>query len=109
MKAITILTRCRNAEQDMRRIGQQIRQRREAMESVSPSMDAIGGGHGSAVNNKMADIIARIDELERELKQRQREHRAEVVASCTLLDGLPEAESAVLHKYYLMGSEHRLV
>lgn len=102
MKAIMILTRCRNAERDERRIRQQIAQRREAMESVTPNMDAVGGGHGSAQSDKMAALVAQIDELERELKQRQKEHRVEVVAGCTLLDRLPEGESAVLHKYYLM-------
>lgn len=79
-----ILTRCRNAERDKQRIRQQMMRRREAIESVTPSMDAADGGHGSA-QDKMAAFVARLDELERELSRRQREHRAEIVAACTLL------------------------
>ena len=48
MRAITILQRCREAEQDLRRIRQRIERRREAAESVTPRINA-GGRMESAV------------------------------------------------------------
>ena len=47
MRAITILQRCREAEQDLRRIRQRIERRREAAESVTPRINA-GGGRSTA-------------------------------------------------------------
>lgn len=101
MKAITILARCRNADSEIRRIKQRIEQRREAAESVTPRMDAIGGGRGTSEPDKIAAFVAAIDELERRLEAREQARRVEVVAACVLLETLPETESAVLHQYYI--------
>lgn len=101
MKAITILKRCRDAEQDMRRIRQRIQQRREAAESVTQRVDAIGGGRGTAEPDKIAAFVAAITELDADLKAREQARRVEVAAACVLLDCLPENESAVLHQFYI--------
>lgn len=103
MKAITIFTRCRAAEGDMRRIRQRIQQRREAAASVAPQGTGIGGGHGTSEPDKMSAFVAAIDELESELKAREQARSVEVAAACVLLDALPEMESAVLHRFYIRG------
>ena len=113
MKAITILARCRNADSEIRRIQQRIRQRREAAESVTPKMDAIGGGRGTSEPDKIAAFVAAIVELEQRLEAREQARRVEVVAACVLLEALPENESAVLHQYYIQrqkvpGIAHKL-
>ena len=101
MKAMTVLTRCRNAEGDKRRIRQRIAQRRDAMACISPRMDATGGGRGTAEPDKIGAFVAAVDALERELKLREQAQSVEIAAACTLLDTLPASESAVLHEYYV--------
>ncbi len=105
MKAVTILKRCRSAEADKRRIRQRIQQRREAMVCVTPRLDAAGGGRGASDGDKMTAYVSAIDDLEQALYQREQERMAEVAAACALLDMLPAAESAVLHKYYVLGAK----
>jgi chromosome segregation ATPase len=101
MKAMTMLDRCRNAESDMRRLRQRIQQRREAAECITPKVDAIGGGRGTSDPDKIATLVAAINELEAELKAREQARRVEAAAACALLDALPEYESAVLHQFYV--------
>ena len=100
MRAITILQRCREAEQDLRRIRQRIERRREAAESVTPRINA-GGGRSTAESDKIAAFVAAITELEADLRGREQARRVEVAAACVLLDCLPENESAVLHQFYI--------
>lgn len=102
MNAITILARCRCAEGDLRRICQQIARRREAMERITPVLDAVGG-RGSPSMDKMTAYAADVAELEAAYHRRAKERQAEIAAACQLLDVLPESEGAVLHKYYVMG------
>ena len=100
MRAITIMQRCRDAEQDLRRIRQRIERRREAAESVTPRINA-GGGRSTAEPDKIAAFVAAITELEADLRGREQARRVEVAAACVLLDRLPETEGAVLHQYYV--------
>ena len=101
MKATTILSRCRNAEADMRRLKQRIQQRREAAECITPTLDGVGGGRGAGGPDKIGALVAGIDELERKLRAREEARNVEVAAACVLLDTLPGSESAVLHAYYI--------
>lgn len=100
MKAMTILRRCRNAEQDMRRIQQCIQRRRDAAESITARPDGVGG-RSTGEADKLSAFVASITELEAQLRQREMALRAEVAAACVLLDYLPDTESAVLHQYYI--------
>lgn len=102
MKAITILERCRDAEGDMRRIRQRIQQRREASECITPKPGSSEGrGRAPAEPDKIASIVASIDELENDLAKREQARRAEVSAACALIDMLPESISTVMHKHYV--------
>ncbi len=105
MKAMTILTRCRNAAADERRIAQQIQRRRDAMNCITPRMDTTGGGRGTAEPDKIGAFVAAVAELERRLRLRQQAHSIEIAAACALLDTLPESESTILHEYYVKGGK----
>ena len=102
MDAIKLLERCRCAEGDLMRIARRMARRQEAVERITPTLDAVGG-RGSPSTDKMTAYAADIAELEEALRQRERERQAEIAAACQLLDVLPEDEGAVLHKYYVMG------
>ena len=101
MKAITILKRCRKAEAEKRRIRQRIEQRRDAIACITPRMDSVGGGRGTAEPDKIGAFVAAVAELENRLKLREQAHSVEIAAACTLLDTLPEAESGILYAYYV--------
>lgn len=105
MKAMTILTRCRNAEADERRIRQRISQRRDAIACMTPHVNAIGGGRGTSEPDKIGAFVAAVTELEERLKLRQQARSVEIAAACTLLDALPEAESSIVHQYYVKGGK----
>jgi len=100
MKAMTILTRCRRAEDDLRRIQQRIQQRREAAESVVPKTDRVGA-RGAAHPDWMGENLAAVSEQEARLTARERAYMAEVDAVCLILDRLTETESAVLYQFYI--------
>ena len=105
MKAMTILTRCRNAEADERRIRQRISQRRDAIACMTPRINAIGGGRGTSETDKIGAFVAAVTELEERLRLRQQAHSVEIAAVCTLLDVLPEAESSIVHEFYVKGAK----
>lgn len=106
MEAITILERCRNAAGDIRRMTQSIRQRREALYSISPSQaDPNGGSRSQGDQDKIGKLLADIDALETSLKARKQTRPVELAAACVLLDQLPELESEVLHSYYIKHEE----
>ena len=100
MNGLTILKRCRTADGDMTRIRQRIQRRREAMECITPRMDA-AGGRGPAESDKVSAFVAAITQLEAELAARDQARSAEVASACVLLDTLPDVEGSVLHAYYV--------
>lgn len=99
MGAMTILKRCRGAKEEMERIRRRVARRRDAMTSITQAPSEGGGGGGS--DDRYASFVSAIDEYESLLKRRDACYRAELSASCTLLEELPETESAVLYDYYV--------
>ena len=98
MGALTILRRCRGAKEEMERIQRRVARRRDAMTSITQAPSE-GGGGGS--DDRYASFVSAIDEYESLLKRRDACYRAELSASCALLEELPETESAVLYDYYV--------
>ena len=91
MNAMTIMRRCRAAQDDIERIQQRIEQRRDLLDSISaPPMDPNGGGRGSGDKDKTGRILADIDLLEREKAARQEAWNAERVAALSLLEMVPD-------------------
>ena len=102
MQAMAILKRVRNAENELARIRQMIRQRRDMLDSIgAPALNPNGGGHGTPDPDKNGRIYGDIDELERELKKRQERIAAEMASGLALIDMAPEQEGKVLYRYYL--------
>lgn len=102
MKAMTILKRCRAAQTDEERLRERIWQRREVLESVSaPQGDPNGGSRVQGDRDKIGSILGDIDQLERELQERQEAELAEKAAAVVLLDMVPDLERKVLFDYYV--------
>lgn len=101
MNALELLTRCRDAESDMRRIEARIAQRRDALERITACYAPREGGSGSVSSDKMADMIAAIDELERCLQKRKQAYAAECTAACDLIGRLNEREAQVIDGAYM--------
>ena len=102
MKAMTILKRCRAAQTDEERLRERIWQRREVLESVSaPQGDPNGGSRAQGDRDKIGSILGDIDQLERELQERQEAELAEKAAAVVLLDMVPDLERKVLFDYYV--------
>lgn len=102
MKAIIILKRCRAAKSDIERLEQRLEQRREVLDSLSaPVADPNGGSRGTGDMDKIGRIYADIDEIEREIAARREASEAEKVASCAILDMVPDLERMVLYDYYV--------
>lgn len=99
---MTILKRCRGAADDIRRLEQRIRQRQEALDIGGMRLNPIGGGKGTAEQDRMALMAAEVDEIEREKQDREDARRAEIASAVLLLEMLPELESGVLHRYYVL-------
>lgn len=104
MNALTIFTRCREAEDDVRRLKMRIQQRRDALTSITaPPPDPNGGSHGTGTGDRIGTLAIDITDLEAQLQHRNERRRAEVAAACVLLDCLPEYQSRVMSYYYLQG------
>lgn len=102
MNAMTILQRCRDAEEDQKEIQESIDKRRELLTSLSaPQADPNGGSRGSGDQDKIGRILAEIDQLERQLKRREEELSAEKVAACVLTDAMGGLGGSVLYDYYV--------
>lgn len=102
MNAMTIMRRCREARNDVERLQQRIDQRRDVLNSLSaPQADPNGGSRGSGDKDKIGRILAEIDELERKRDARWEEEEAEKVATCALVDMVPELEGKILFLYYV--------
>ena len=102
MDAITILKRCRGAEEDLERLRQRLQQRHEILTAIgAPQPDPIGGGRGSVDPDKYGRIMADIDQLERQMQSRQEDYRAEAAAAAALMDLVPDLEGKVLYSYYV--------
>lgn len=102
MKAITILTRCREAKRDIEQLERRIDQRHDVLTSLSaPQADPNGGSRGSGDKDKIGRIYAEIDALERERDARKDAEKAENAAALSLVDMVPDLEGKILFDYYV--------
>ena len=103
MQAMTILRRCRAAKHDISRLKMRESQREDAMRRIGGMrMDANGGGKGSPDPDKMGRLAGDLDEIQRERKDREEAYIAETNSALQLLNMVPEMESGILHRYYLL-------
>lgn len=88
MTAMDVLQRCQRADGDMRRIREKIDRYRDSAARLNP-VPTCAPAHGDGETDKMAAIMAEIDELERMIGRREREYQAELVAANRLIDMVP--------------------
>lgn len=100
MTALEILRRCRAAANEIWEIEQRIQNRKVAMASAS-SPQVGTEGRSNVHTDKMAQMAADVDELERMRQDREDARRAEVAAGCILLDRLPPTDSSLMTLYYI--------
>ncbi|MDD3410335.1 MAG: hypothetical protein PHY12_05960 [Eubacteriales bacterium] len=102
MNAIDILNRCRNAQNELRRLEERINRYRACATDTSAHINPNGRVQGSG-GDSLSEFAAEISDCTAEYEKRQREYKAESYCACKLLDGLPEVECTVLYRFYLGG------
>jgi hypothetical protein len=95
MDAITILKRCRAAQEDMEQLRRRIEQRRGILDGMGAQQADPGG---NPARQRMAASMA---QLEGSLAARRESYEAEKVAVCALIDTVPSMEGQVLYDYYV--------
>lgn len=103
MTAMNVLQRCLRAGGDMRRMREKIDRYRNSAARLHPTQTDTPA-HGGGEADKMAAIMAEIDELERMIDRREREYQAELVAANQLIDMVPgENARRAAGMYYIDG------
>ena len=100
LTAMEILERCRRAEDDKRRLRERIDMYWDTAEHMTASLDGIGSRSTGEADHTGA-LLAKIDAVEREIKQRDEEYTAEITAACQLLETLPDLECSIMTGYYV--------
>ena len=98
--AMTILDRCRAAERDLRLLGERAARYQDASQRITSTLDGVGS-RATGESDRMAVMMAEIDDLERRIATRRREYTAEMTAACKLLDILPSVEGSILSRFYV--------
>lgn len=102
LTAMEILERCRRAEEEKRRLTEKINMYRETAGHLTASLDGIGA-RSTGEADHMTTMVAKIDAVERELRQRDKEYTAEMNAACQLLEALPDLECSIMSRFYVRG------
>ncbi len=98
-----MLKRCKAAQSEIRRLELRIRQREDVLTGLGGMrMNPNGGSRARGDPDRMGAIAAEIDEIERQKQARADAWKAEAASAMALLDMLPETESGILHRYYLL-------
>jgi len=108
LTAMEILERCRRAEGEKRRLKERADMIRDTASHMTASLDGIGS-RSTGAGDRMVGLMARLEEAEQALKQRDLEYTAEVAAACQLLDWLPPLECSVMSRYYIRGQSLRSI
>lgn len=103
MTAMQIFERCKAAESDKKALRDKIKRYRDSATRMSAALDGVGA-RSTSEPDKLSAIMAEIDYLEREIRQRDREYAVEVAAACKLLDMLPEVECKIVNSFYIAGT-----
>lgn len=98
MDAMTVLRRCRASGADLEALDVRIRQRRDAVTTITVSLDR-AGGRGPA-SDRMASAAAEIADMERQQRDRRERQAVELVAVSLLAERLPPVQGQVVYLYY---------
>lgn len=108
LTAMAILERCRRAESEKRRLIEKINMYRDTAGHMTASLDGIGA-RSTGEADHMTTMVAKIDAVERELRQRDKEYTAEMGAACQLLEALPDLECSIMSRFYVRGQTLRTI
>ena len=100
LTALDILNRCRNGWGDISSLRSAIDMREDALHRCTQQISGMPRG-GSGIEDKMAEIICEIHDLNQMLDRRRREYAAEQCASIWILECLPLNEREVMRLWYL--------
>lgn len=98
--AMVILERCKAAQRELRLLGEKADRYRDASQRMTSTLDG-AGARATGESDRMAAMVAEIDDLERRIAARRREYTAELAAACKLLDMLPGVECRILSRFYV--------
>ncbi len=108
LTAMEILERCRRAEGEKRRLKERADMIRDTAGHMTASLDGVGS-RSTGAGDRMVGLMARLEEAEQALKQRDQEYTAEVAAACQLLDRLPPLECGIMTRYYIRGETLKVI
>lgn len=92
--ARTLKIRVEQCEESLQRL-------RSAVESVTPHLSAAGGSGGTPKSDKIADYVARLDEMQRKRLDAVIEYEQKLIEIDAWIATLPEAEAKVITARYL--------
>lgn len=99
MDAMTILNRCRKSGAELEEMEAQIRQRRDAVTTISASLGR-EGGRGPATD-RMASVAAAIADMETKISARRERQAVELMATSALSELLsPNVLGQIIYLYY---------
>lgn len=98
--ALELMELCRGRNEEIAALGDRLDTLREGMTRISAGM---GQTAREAMGDKYAAYVARLDEMERQLRRLKRLHGAEQVAVILLTDRMPAARRDCLRLYYGRG------
>lgn len=103
MNAFTILTRCRNAEDELAHMQQRIERRREAITSIhAQPLDPNGGGRAiGGDHDRIGRVVAEIADIEQEIERRKDALELERIIATTVIDDLNDLEGKVIYSFYV--------
>lgn len=98
---MTILRRCRESGTDLSELEERIRQRRDAVTTISVSLDRDGGAGGSGTpSDRIAAAAAAVADLEKQAERRRERQAVEIMAVNVLADRLPGVQGRIIYLYY---------
>lgn len=107
MTGMDVLRRCAGYARDMERMRVRLASCRDAMTRVTRPMDA--QGHGGS-GDKMGEMAARADELERGMAARREAYEMELVEALRLVGLIDSPEAAaVLYGRYVSGDTYAAI
>lgn len=106
LTALDILQRCLDGVSEIKDIECAILFRRDTLGRCTQQISGMPRG-GSGIEDKLAEVVCEIGELEQSLVRRKREHNAEMCAGMWIVERLPAAERDILRHIYLSGMSIR--
>lgn len=106
LTALDILQRCLDGVAEIKDIECAIQFRRDLLERCTQQISGMPGG-SNGIEDKMAEVVCEIGELEQKRVIRKREHVAEMCAGMWIVERLPPEERNVLRDLYLEGKSLR--